>query len=121
MRGLTLRRFGIVEEKHEPDKLMLDFDSPKFATPLTVIYTFLRNLRLGCRWIRFDRTLRGWHAIIKMRKRLRPAEIIAAQAALGSDKKREEMNLARVIAMRENPPPPFWRDRFNILFSEKIT
>jgi len=49
------------------------------------------------------------------------AEQVAAQAILGSDKKREELNLMRVLAIRRNPKLDRWtRERWNLLFDYKI-
>jgi len=51
-----------------------------------------------------------------------PAELVAFQACCGSDQRRETLNLMRVLAIRKTPiTSPFWRDRWNLLFSEKLT
>ena len=58
---------------------------------------------LSVEWIRWDKTEHGWHVTIKVREKLTLAETIAAQAILGSDRKREMLNLARCISLRKRP------------------
>lgn len=64
--------------------------------------------------VRYDRTRRGWHIIVAVRKRVAPALILAAQAMWGSDPRREMFNLSRVQELRR--VAPFWRDRWNVLY-----
>jgi len=107
-----------VKELHDNRTIMLDFDQRQVPR-LRRIFTGLRWLGLGSpKWIRTDRTAHGWHVIVKLRQKLTDGEIIAAQAVLGSDLKRETLNLKRAIAQRTNPQPG-WGPRINLLFSEK--
>ena len=80
--------------------LYLDIDG---RLPATMHERLTRTLRLW-RWpveaIRYDRTKRGWHVIIAVRKRLCALTMVAAQAILGSDPKREAFNLIRVRQLR---------------------
>ena len=74
---------------------------------------------LSVEWIRWDRTQHGWHVTIQVRQKLTLAETIAAQAILGSDTKREMLNLARCISLRKRPSR-YWEARANILYSRKV-
>jgi len=65
--------------------------------------------------VRFDRTRRGWHVVVGIRKRVVPALIVAAQAVLGSDYKREAYNIMRVQSLATLSP--YWRARWNVLYS----
>ena len=64
--------------------------------------------------VRFDRTRRGWHVVVGIHEEVEPAMIVAAQAILGSDYKREAFNLMRVQSL--DSVSPFWRARWNVLY-----
>ena len=64
--------------------------------------------------IRLDRTRRGWHVIIAVRKRLNAVTIVAAQAILGSDPNREMFNLDRARKLPRVPKE--WRSQWNVLY-----
>ena len=95
--------------------LYLDFDGP---VPKGLIDRIVWTTKLW-RWkleaVRFDRTRNGWHVIVGVRKRLDPPVVVAAQAILGSDYKRETFNLMRVQGLANIPP--YWRERWNVLYS----
>jgi hypothetical protein len=74
---------------------------------------------LSVRWVRWDRTQNGWHVVIKVSQKLTLSETIAAQAILGSDRKREMLNLARCISIRKRPSR-YWEQRANILYEKKL-
>lgn len=96
--------------------LYLDFDE-KLPKHLEDRILWLCRL---CHWpviaIRLDRTRHGWHVVIGVRRRLAPAIIVAVQAALGSDWKREVFNIVRVQSLHAQSP--YWRARWNVLFSQ---
>jgi hypothetical protein len=71
-------------------------------------------------WIRTDRTRRGWHLIARIGMSLAPSEIVALQAILGSDDRRETLNLMRAIGLRLHRLPRYWRNRYNLLFDRKL-
>lgn len=73
-------------------------------------------LHINPTWIRHDRTKRGWHVSVRLSKSLSPAEIVALQAVLGSDPRRESLNLMRVIFQRWERAPQRW----NLLYREKL-
>jgi hypothetical protein len=66
------------------------------------------------KWINYSRTRRGWHVEIGLNKRIGPLEIVALQAVLGSDPRRECLNLMRV--MNGGAVDRRW----NILYSRKL-
>jgi hypothetical protein len=91
--------------------LYLDFDKTKPCT-LRRVSHLLRLIGLRAQWVRYDGTRRGTHVVIRVNRRLLASEIVALQCLLGSDKRREEFNLARVM----NGGGPKW----NILFERKL-
>lgn len=114
-----IQHYGVVEETARPNVLMLDFDFRRVPR-VRPFWAVLRVVGLVPRWIRTDRTRRGWHVLIGLNQNLQPAEIVALQAILGSDDRREALNIMRVIAIRKRDPGPFWRNRWNLLFSRKL-
>lgn len=68
------------------------------------------------------KTEHGVHVILDAewedKKSIEPAETVALQAILGSDFKREAFNLLRAHNLGD--APTFWRDRWNVLYSEKV-
>lgn len=94
--------------------LMLDYDGPvprDFAARLTMA---VKVHRLTVLTTCYHRTARGWHVIVHVRQRVAMMRVIALQAALGSDWKREIFNSRRVIAWRR--VPRYWRERANVLY-----
>lgn len=79
-----------------------------------------RLTRLRVQAVRYSRSRHGWHVMVQVWQRLSPAEIVAAQAMLGSDWRREAFNLLRVRALGR--APRFWRQpgRWNVFFSGKL-
>lgn len=64
--------------------------------------------------IRLDRTRRGWHVVVAVKRRIAAASVVAAQAIMGSDWKREMFNLQRVRKLRSVPKR--WRSQWNVLY-----
>lgn len=58
---------------------------------------------------------KGWHVVVRCRRRLSIMRVVALQAILGSDWKRELYNSRRAAAWRR--VPRFWRKRGNVLYS----
>lgn len=72
-------------------------------------------------WACYRRTRRGWHLILYLRDQLLPAECIALQCCLGSDARREALNLMRVLAIRRTPiTRRYWVNRWNLLYRSKL-
>jgi hypothetical protein len=95
--------------------LYLDIDG---KLPSHLVESITQTLRFW-RWpivaVRVDRTKRGWHVVVGVEKRLNAVSIVAAQAILGSDPKREMFNLTRARRLRFVAPQ--WRKQWNVLYS----
>ena len=103
-------------------RLKLDYDG-------TIPTNFMDRVRALFRWlggraavIEVRRSRRGYHAIIHTRAqwaRSRTA-VVAAQAILGSDPKREMFNLMRALRLAD--APAFWwkEHRWNTLYARKV-
>jgi hypothetical protein len=115
---LRLLTVGLVE-RHRNDEILLDFDSSRTPS-LRTLWSLLSLWGLRPRFVCDTRTRRGWHRIIGLSKALPPAERIAAQCCLGSDLKREALNLMRVLSFCRTPPNCFALSRWNILFERKL-
>lgn len=96
--------------------LYLDFDGPLPKGLLNWITTCAKLWGWPLEAVRYDKTRRGWHVVVGIKKRLHPAFIVAAQAILGSDPKREAFTLMRVQEL--GWMTPFWRRRWNVLYAK---
>lgn len=96
--------------------LRLDYDRARLPRDLyRRIVAALRWLRLTPDLLLARRTERGWHVKVRITRRASPASIVALQAILGSDPRRELFNLKRVRALRRAPAG--LRDRcYSVLF-----
>jgi hypothetical protein len=104
--------------------LKLDFDS---RTPPSDL---LERIRALFRWLGgrpavvgvWRSNSKGWHVLVETRARWAadPVTVVAAQAILGSDAKREMFNLMRAIGLKKRPL--FWRERhrWNTFYSRKL-
>ena len=94
--------------------LYLDFDG---KVPRGLLDRIVWSCKLW-QWpivaVRFDKTRHGWHVVVGIRKRVAPSLIVAAQAVLGSDYKREAFNIMRVQQL--DARSPYWRERWNVLY-----
>lgn len=78
------------------------------------MFTIARLIGIVPRYIRFDRTVHGWHVVIRWSRSLAPAEKVALQSVLGSDARREALNLMRVLNGHG------YDARWNILYAYKL-
>jgi hypothetical protein len=120
---LRFERFGkidIVSDLPIGTVALLDFDDKKpermHVNEINSIFRVV-GLRYSC--IRFDRTTRGWHVVCYLTKTLSDIELIALQSILGDDHMRSALNFMRYRQMKGKRVPKFWRQRSNILYSEK--
>lgn len=100
--------------------LCIDLDTPIFPND------WLDRFAWCCRcwrWrpssVRVDRTARGFHIVadvIVREGKMPDMAIVAAQAILGSDARREAFNLLRAMHVSLGTVPPFWRSRWNVLY-----
>jgi hypothetical protein len=70
-------------------------------------------------WYSFYRTQNGWHIEVEVTNRVHIWRVVALQAILGSDYRRELFNLRRTGNWRMLPVSA--RERANVLFSRKHT
>lgn len=96
----------------------MDFDQRK-PPSLRPIWAVLHRLGMRAEWTRIDMTAKGWHVVIRLNVRLPLFATIAIQACLGSDKRREILNMRRALALAVSPSK-FWLKRANILYEEKV-
>lgn len=101
---------------------MLDFDQDDAPE----LYRFIATahvLHVRIMWIEYFKSRRGWHVRVCFDRRTTwtAAELVAYQAACGSDFRRERLNLMRVRAIRTRKLGSFWQARWNLLFSRKLT
>lgn len=117
---LRFRPWGILKEVGRNDTIYIDVDF-KTLPSMREVWRIIRFVGLQPKWVRYDRTRRGWHIVIRqLRKDLSSSEIVALQIMLGSDRGRELFNLARVIANRREGASRWQRKRSNILFLTKV-
>ena len=118
--------WGRVKEFAHPARTFCDYDKPRKPPSAAEIAWVAATLGMRPLWCRLDRTRRGWHLIVQWQQKrngrwraadLKPAEAVAIQAILGSDPKREALNLMRTMSDYDAAG----RRRWNILYAEKIT
>lgn len=111
--GLQLGRMGRVKRYANPSETLCDIDSAR-APGLGRVFRLARVLGVSVAWIRLDKSHSGrWHLIVRWRARFSKLELIAMQAILGSDPKREMFNLYRVRSGVRSR-------RWNFLFESKL-
>jgi len=104
---------GVVKRYHKPGVTMCDIDFRK-PPSMERVWRLARLLGLCPLLVRYDRTKHGWHWIVWWNRKLTPLQTIAIQCVLGSDRKRETFNLARVWGGKSRSK------RWNLLFREKL-
>jgi hypothetical protein len=114
-----LDRWGILDEQFDQSRCYLDLDKVRAVRSL-VLYSITRLIGLRIFSVRYEKTKRGWHIVIHHNARLSPAETVALQCVLGSDRKREALNLMRALAIARGKYSRFWVRRFNILYRGKL-
>lgn len=98
-------------------ELLLDFDGDaKLDEELLV---FVLEVMDVAKMRHVEReTARGVHHEIMLDAELSPLAIVALQAILGSDPRRETFNLLRALVLGD--APAFWQSRWNVLYAEKL-
>jgi len=122
-------RFGKIKEYARTNRTYTDIDE-RTAVPLKRIWWISRVLGVKPKWIRYDSTKHGWHIVIEwpagtFRTRCPSCShthydsfaVLALQAIIGSDFRREALNFMRLMSLR--------RDRYamahwNILYEKKL-
>jgi hypothetical protein len=98
----------------------LDIDSTELPS-LEPMMLKLRRAGYQVRWLSQRRSPSGsgWHLCLKLKPCPRTAiEVVAVQAILGSDAYREACNLHRAKMIAK--VSPYWRDRWNVLYSRSL-
>lgn len=103
--------------------LKLDFDGPLPKDLLDRVRSLFRWLGGTPVALGMARShSRGWHVQVVTRARwaVDPVTLVAAQAILGSDAKRELFNLMRAVGLKRRPS--FWRQRhrWNTFYRRKL-
>ena len=116
---LQLTQIGVLEEKQNENTIFLDYDRTR--TPkLSPLFFLLRLCEMRPLYVVDVRTRKGWHRVVHLDCRLKPAEIVAAQALLGSDRRRESLNFMRILSLRRFGATNFARSRWNLMFTRKL-
>lgn len=95
-----------------------DYDEPT-APHLRPMYVVARLCGLVPKWVEYYRTRRGWHVTIQWSRKLEPLAIVALQAVLGSDPRRESLNLMRVLN-KADIKHGGKQNKWNLLYSRKL-
>lgn len=82
------------------------------------VHWCLRVMGVRVEWWSVRKTRRGWHVEVELRGRLHPWKVVALQAILGSDYRRETFNLRRVWNWRGLDSAA--RKHWNVLFTRKV-
>lgn len=123
----TRRRAAWLVGELDPDNdlppcgtvLRLDYDRARLPRDsYRRIVAALRWLRLRPLAVVYRKTARGWHVKIAVGRRCSPLVVVALQAILGSDPKRETFNLVRARTLPRASPE--WRNRYSVLFGRKL-
>jgi hypothetical protein len=112
--GGYLGNAGVVKFYGAPDLTLCDYDKPDKPATGYHVARVARMLNAKPLWTRLDRTKNGWHMVIQWNREFAPLEVVALQAALGSDVKREAYNLGRVMSGKATD----WK--WNVLFLYKL-
>ena len=100
--------------------LRIDVDGPTY-TPADVEYRrrlLCAMLGVRVRHAGTRKTRRGYHVTLEVPRRYGPLAVVAMQAVLGSDYRREMFNLVRALGVRH--VPRVWRGRSNVLYARTL-
>jgi hypothetical protein len=114
---IYFKRWGKLKQTAQAKLTLLDFDFPR-APRVRPFFAVAHILSEHIEWIRYDRTRRGWHVIIKWKRKFEPLATVALQAVLGSDGRREALNLKRVLSVPEGPGNA--KKKWNLLYDYKL-
>lgn len=112
-----MSRYGIMKEWSDPAVIMCDYDTPTAPGFLEFTKVF-HTLGITPISVRYDRTKRGWHVVIVLPRDLHKCATVALQAILGSDPRRETLNLMRALSTNMDR---FASQRWNVLFESKLS
>lgn len=109
--------------RRQTTTLYLDFDSPLIPESFLENYAFLKrtlDVETGPTLDIYASHNGGRHVVITLHGKYPSLAVVAMQAILGSDPRRETFNLFRALSLGN--APAFWREnaRWNVLYSEKL-
>lgn len=101
--------------------LFIDYDGERLprCAQINKINSAFRAAGLSYMALRITKTARGWHYAFITKSPLVAMARVAMEAILGDDPMRAAMNFAR--ARNADRMPPYWRQRWNILYDWKVT
>lgn len=116
----VFKTWGRIHREWKPDLLFLDEDRGAKVITRKSIEAVLRILGIGHKSIAVERSTNGGrHYVVTLLEPLPdPVLAVAIQACMGSDLKRETLNLARARRFRDADAIPA---TFNILYDAKVT
>lgn len=97
--------------------LKIDVDAGQKLLPVATYSALLRRAGKRMAYLRQSRSRsgKGWHIVLHVVPSCRtPMEVVALQAALGSDPFRECCNVLRVNNLGK--VPRYWRTRWNVFY-----
>lgn len=109
--------WGVVKETAAPNKTLCDYDGHLPSDLLERVSMVRSILSIRPHMLRIDKTKHGYHLVIVWSETLSKAETVAIQAILGSDYKRELLNLMRV---RSKAKGKFCEQFWNILYDHRL-
>lgn len=99
----------------------LDIDSQELPPELYQhIAWVLFQLDNAATLLELRKTVRGWHVIVTLARPIEPLVLVALQAILGSDPRRETFNLVRAQNLALAPECFASGSGWNTLYSEKL-
>lgn len=101
-----------MKEVGHPKRTLLDYDHSR-PVSLRKIAWVSRTIQNKVKLVRYDRTTKGYHVIIHWERPMDSLQILALQAILGSDYRRESLNWFRLDSGIQ-------ADNWNILYSNKL-
>lgn len=121
------RDYGIIDTYAAPNLLLLDIDGTEIDWP--EIDRRLELMQLICCSKEYRETARGFHVKIVLDREYPPPYLVAIQAILGSDPRREALNFMRAVSLSAleservvtcQEEIDFLRMRWQVLFSKKL-
>lgn len=106
-------------DRVNPGILKLDYDAGDRVPSVGEICWLLARAGKRAVWLRQRRSKsgKGWHVTLQLSPRPRTCmEVVALQAVLGSDVRREACNVNRARMVDSRRVPAFWRKRWNVLY-----
>jgi hypothetical protein len=118
---LRFDKFGRIDKLSDHSQghaCFMDYDSIS-AIGIPSLFSLARVCGFVPYAVCYSKTRRGWHVAALSMEKFKPIELVALQAIFGSDPMREAMDFYR--ARNIHKADAFWKTRWNIIYSEKVT